>query len=80
MRFVILRASSQYDALSPPHPDAVLDGEDWWIEVDTLADLMCIASECGQLVVEAERTSTYRATDEPITFPPNILIYDTYIE
>lgn len=67
MKFAIRRADTDRQH-EKPHPAAVFDGEDWWIEINTIDDLLNIMREVkSDLIIEQYRE-------------PSILIYDDYIE
>lgn len=85
-RFVVRRSSTRFDPDTPPCPEATLaPGESWWrgkrgkdyerwfIEIDTLDELMAFtAHHNGSVVVE---TDCYDWPGQP-----SIEIYDDYRE
>ena len=82
MKYLCSRATTRnIDTDEAPHPDAVREDGDWYLEIDTLSDLMSLSVEEGRpLIVEAERQAINTMTGEPMNYPARITIYDGYIE
>jgi hypothetical protein len=68
MRFRICRSSDQYIPGSQPIPEAVLVGEDWYIDIEPGA-ILNLAARLGKRIIV---TAT--------TMPPELEIYDDYRE
>lgn len=70
MRFRIKRATNLFKKEAPkPCENAIQDGDKWYVELNTLEDLIKFRDEVSEdLIIE------YGWEDNPI------LIYDTYIE
>ena len=64
MKFELIRASD-YSGKAPPHPKAVREGDEWFIEIGTLEELTQLEADVGCGI---------------ILYPGQIWIYDSYME
>lgn len=76
MKFEVKRASHSWPLTDkPPCEGAVKDGEEWFIEIPTLEDLMAFEDLHGSIVISKSVDMMLGRNDVR-----SILIYDNYIE
>jgi len=71
MKFAIHKTSQRYNETeNAPHPSAKLEGDNWVIEINTLAKLLELAMAAGEEII----------IDVDVGGLPEIEVYDDYRE